>query len=201
MNALLDAIGAVAVGGMILLSVMSGMYNIQVYSHNTKLQSTITTTSEIAATALQDRYLSALGLIPSGLLSSIGPDSLIVAATTKTLQFYAEIDGAVQLVSIQQGTINGAGMYPLTVQVGGNMDFGPYNTSIEHIFNFFDENNNAIAFVSNSIPAGNLDDIRSVRVDISFALQGLSQLTGGNRNLMNKIVFWQYFKNIYLLQA
>jgi len=201
MNALLDAIGAVAVGGMILLSVMSGMYSIQVYSQNTKLQSTLTTTSEIAATALQDRYLSALGLMPTGLLSSINPDSLIVAATTKTLQFYAEIDGAVQLVSIQQGAINGAGMYPLTVQVGGNLEFGPFNTSVENIFNFFDENNSAIAFAANAIPPGQRDDIRSVRVDISFALQGLSQLTGGNRNLMNKIVFWQYFKNIYLLQA
>jgi hypothetical protein len=201
MNALLDAIGAVAVGGMILLSVMSGMYNIQVYSHNTKLQSTLTSTSEIAATAMQDRYLSALGLIPSGILASIDPDSLIVAASRKTFQFYAEIDGSVQLISIQQGTINGAGMYPLTAQVGGNLDFGPFNTSVENIFHFFDENNNAINFASNSIPNGQIKNIRSVRVDISFALQGLSQLTGGNRNLMNKIVFWQYFKNIYLLQA
>ncbi len=201
MNALLDAIGAVAVGGMILLSVMSGMYNIQVYSHNTKLQSVLTTTSEIAATALQDRYLSALGLIPSGLISSINPDTLIVSATSKTLQFYAEIDGSVQLIAVQQGAINGAGMYPLTVQVGGSLDYGPFNTSVEHVFNYFDENNNSIGFVSNAIPSGQRDDIRSVRVNISFALQGLSQLTGGNRNLMNSIVFWQYFKNIYLLQA
>ena len=199
MTALLDAVGAVAVGGMILLSLISGMYNIQVYSYNTKMQATLTTTSEIASAALQDRYLSALGLVPTSLIGIADPDSMIISASRKTLQFYAEIDGSIQIVTIQQGAQNTTtSLYPLEVQLGANTDFGSFATSVENIFTFYDENNAIIHFASNSIPNGHLDDIRSVKVEISFALRGLAQITGGNRNLMNKIVFWQFFKNQYL---
>lgn len=199
MNALLDAIGAVAVGGVILLAVISGMHNIQVYSYNTSLQATLTTTSEISSAALQDRYLSAAGMMPANLMATTNPDTMIISATRKQLQFYAEIDGSIQVVNIQQGTQDGTtGWYPFSVLVGGNLDYGIFFTSVENVFTYFDENHTQIAFVSNAIPSADLENIRLVRVDLSFVLRGMSQLTGGNRTVMNRIVFWQYFKNLYL---
>ena len=141
MNALLDAVGAVAVGGMILLSVMTGLFQMQVYSYNTKLQATLTSTSEIASQALQDRYLSAVGLVPTSMLVTADPDTMIISATSKVMQFYAEIDGSIQTVTISQGAVTANGWYPLTAQLNGTQDFGPFFTSTEHIFTYFDANN------------------------------------------------------------
>jgi hypothetical protein len=196
---LLDALGAAVVGGLIVITIITGMQNIQLYSYNTKIQATLNQTSEVVVSVLQDRYLSALGVSPSSGYVPTDPTKVIKYAKKQSFRFFAEIDGKYKRVTIARGSKDATtGWWPLTAKVGNTLDMGAFWVEEKFIFSYLDENNNVLPFSGNKLSAANIQKIRAVRVELAFVLPGMVNSDGIQLNVRNKIVFWQFFKNLYL---
>ena len=193
MFSLFDALASVIIGGLVILMILTSLLNIQEHAYNTTMQVTVNQISEHVSSVLQD-YLSNVGL-------NVDPVTAIVHARKKSFRFWAlEYDETTpveyHMEQAAQDTLTG--WWPVIVRINGLKVMGNFYTEERFKYEYFDEDGNLIPFVGSSIPAGNLPDIRSMRCELAFVHSGWSY-AGHTSTLKNRIVFWKFFKNLYLV--
>lgn len=199
MQALLDAVGSVVVGGMVLVTIITALSNVQAYSYNINIQLTLNKISESITSVLDDRYLSSLATFSPTSSPPVSKENAILNASRTRLRFWGEIDGAISRIDIRVGAQDAqTGWWPLTVEIEGNLDFGEFFISQQNVFTYFDENSNQMAFSGNTIPGSQTDKIHSVKLDLAYVLTGMADNSGVSQNIHNKIIFWKFFKNLYI---
>jgi len=180
MSSILDVLGAMITGSIILLMMFSALFNIQVISYNTQLQISLSQMSEDLITGRKignDHYL---GL--ESFLSRVGagvPDSLaIIEATSTSFKFLGRSNTSSAISS------------PLYVYKDDMVNHisGPFWLADPLSLTYYDENEN---------PTLNIADIRSIKVDITF-LYNTYRSDIDKKLIKHNIVFWKYFKNLYL---
>ena len=190
MGSLLDAIGALSIGGLLLITMFNALFNVQSMGFNADMYTTLNKISEDATYVISARYLSILG---AGVSTSAAIDS----AKTDVFQFKGILDGSVRTICMKTLTHDPDKGYPLIVNVDGSLEFGPFYIDEDAIFTFLDDSNSAISFVGGAVPAVSLPDIRAVEVDLTFFKEDIYQ-DDDKPDLFYKMVFWKYFKNMYI---
>ncbi len=194
MSALIDAIGALIIGGMLLLIMVNSMFNIHAQSVDIEQQLILSQISENVARIIGG-YLSLAGAGESGaILDSTGTHRLRYIASdttfTSTLRTYDIVQGN----STQFG-------FPLEIYIDGSRIMGPFYLAEEMEITYFDENNNEIVQSNGFIPIASLEDLRYMRMELEFFYDAFSppDVPGWMReDPKNHIVLWRYFINMYL---
>lgn len=194
MPALIDAVGAFIIGGLLLLVMVNAMFNIQSQAINIEKLVLLTETSENISTILTD-YLNMAGAGSSGeILDSTGVNRL--RFSTRDSSFISTL----RIFDIIQGDSTSTG-YPLEIYVDGDLVGGPFMLSEPMIVTYFNENDEVISMVSNRIPTASLPDIRYIRMEVDFYFDAYSPLQEPGpdpEDPHNTIVLWRYFINTYL---
>lgn len=198
MSSLLDVLGATISGGMVLLMIFSALLNVQVVSYNTQLQINLTKTSEDMITGRKvenldqpgiDNYLSKVG---AGVPSTTDP---IIEATSISFKFLGQTSptsGISTFYFVQENvTSNGLPLYVYQDDMSNPVS-GPFWMSDSLSIQYYDVSNNLI-----TSPDSNHDLIRSVEVNVTFYYDTY-QPDIDKRFIRHNIVFWKYFKNLYL---
>ena len=202
MSSLLDVLGAAITGSVVLLMMFSALFNIQVISHNTELQISLSQMSEDLITGRTVGSTNYLGLetylskVGAGVPSTTDP---IIEATSNSFKFLGRKipSSAISTYYFVQedSTSNG---YPLYVYKDdmtiGNQILGPFWMADSLVISYYDVNDNIIA---SPVPVINHDLIRSVEVNLTFFFNTY-QPDIDKRLLKHNIVLWKYFKNLYL---
>ncbi len=194
MAALIDAVGATLIGGLLLLVMMNSMFNIQTQAINIEKLVLLTQVSENISTVVSD-YLNMAGAgTTGGILDSTGVSRLrftsrdsSFASTLRTYDF------------IQQNQTDLG--YPFEIHVDGALTAGPYLLSSPLEITYFNEDDQVIGFVNNFIPTGSLGDIRYVRMRLEFYFDSISPMQApgpDDTDPHNIIILWRYFINTYL---
>jgi len=192
MYSLLDAIASVIVGGLVLLMVLTSLLNIQEQAYNTTMQVTTNKISEGVSSILQD-YLSNVAL-------NINPDVAIVHARKKSFRYWGmDYDDSTPIeYHIRQAAQDTTtGWWPLQVRIDGSQVMGNFYTEEKFIYDYYDADGNLIPFVGSNIPSADLPNIRSMRCELAFVQPGWDYV-GHTSTIRNRIVFWKFFKNMYL---
>ena len=191
MGSLLDAIGALAIGGLFLVTMFTTLFNVQVTGQDIGLQVNLNQCAQVVCKEL-DRYLGKVGVNISGSDILVAePDSFkfrskwsITADTTTSTE---------NIVKIAMGDSMTCG-YPMEVTENDTLilgtDIALWLKSLN--FTYYNEDDRIIL-----TPIDSLDHIRSVKVDMEFFHEG-SSVGPGARNINTKIILWKYFKNLYL---
>ncbi|MCF7859005.1 MAG: hypothetical protein K9N07_06725 [Candidatus Cloacimonetes bacterium] len=198
MSSLLDVIGATIAGSMVLLMILSSLLNMQVISHNTELQFGLTKMSEDLITGRKVGTVSYPGVesilskVGSGVASSTDP---IIEATAISFKFLGQSNPSsavstfhfVQKTGTQQG-------FPLYVYQNDmtNPILGPFWMADSLEITYLDKDN--IKLLS---PNSDHDLIRAIQVNLTF-FYNTYRPDIDKRLIRHKIVFWKYFKNLYL---
>ena len=191
MGSLLDAVGALAIGALFLVTMFTTLFNVQVTGQDIGLQVTLNECADLICKEL-DCYLGKVGVDVSGSdILEAEPQSFefrskwsIIADTTTSIE---------NTIKIALGDIMPCG-YPVEVTQNDTLilgtDIALWLESLN--FNYYNEDDRIIL-----TPLDSLDHIRSVRLDMEFFHEG-SSVGLGAKNINTKIVFWKYFKNLYL---
>ena len=195
MGSLLDALGAVVIGGLFLVAMFNALSNVQAVGYNTNIQTTLNEISErVISGTIDDDTGETIPGISNGYLSKVGAgiDSLaVLLATDSTFQFRIKDSVSASIDTILIYKENDS----LKLMRNGSMEFGPFELSQNSDnlkFTYYDVNENEITSTQDS-----LSYIRSVRIDIEF-FANTYRGDSDKRVINNKIVLWQYFKNLYL---
>jgi len=194
MSALIDAIGALVIGGLLLLIMINTLFNIHSQAVDIEQQLILSQISE-NITRIITGYLSLAGAGESGvILDSTGVHRLKFNASDSTYTSDLRTFDIIQGDSTQFG-------FPLVVNVDDVRELGPFYLSEEMEITFFDENDNHIVLTNGLVPSGNLDDIRYIRLELEFFYDAFSSndVPGWIReDPKNHIILWRYFINMYL---
>jgi len=192
MSSLIDAIGALIIGGLLLLIMINTLFNIQAQSVDIEQQLILSQVSENIARIISG-YLSLAGAGEGGaVLDSTGIHRLRYIANDTTFTSTLKTFDIVQGDSTQSG-------FPLEVYVDGNRELGPFFLSEAMEITYFDENDNEIALTNGFVP--NPDIVRYIRLEFEFFYDAFSppDIPGWLRDdPKNRIVLWRYFINTYL---
>ncbi|RLD65981.1 MAG: hypothetical protein DRI84_05775 [Bacteroidetes bacterium] len=198
MPSLLDVLGATVVGSLVLLMIFTSLFNMQAISYNTQLQISLSKTSEDLITGRKIGNTDYLGL--ENILSKVGAgvpesDHPIIEATPNSFKFKGQsnlISSISTYYFVQEDQTDDG--YPLYVYQNDmvNPISGPFWMSDPLEISYYDSNNNLIAS-----PDANHDLIRSVEVSLTF-FYNTHRPDIDKRLLRHRIVFWKYFKNLYL---
>ena len=191
MSSLLDAIGALAIGGLFLVTMFTTLFNVQVTGQNIGLQVNLNQCAQVICREL-DLYLGKVGVDVSG------PD--ILEAEPQSFEFRSKWSITADTTTTTENTVKiaiGDSMpcgFPIEVTQNDTLipgsDIALWLKSLN--FTYYNEDDRIIL-----TPLDSLNHIRSVKVDMEFFHEGSSVGTGA-RNINTKIVFWKYFKNLYL---
>ena len=195
MHALLDAVGAFMAGGAILITLFSALLNIQGHAYNTTMQVTTNQSAERITSALED-YLS---YVASG--SDVDPSTAITQAEIKIFSYTGKIQNSLATHNyvIMQGTQDGTtGWWPIQIFEDGSQIMGDVWADQEFEFLYYDEDGVQIPFIGfGQVHSSNLPNIRSISVNMSLVSRGWEH--GADvTNVHNSIVFWKFFKNMYM---
>jgi len=198
MSSLLDVLGATIVGSLVLLMIFTSLFNMQAISYNTQLQISLSKMSEDLITGRKIGNIDHLGL--ENILSKVGagvPESTdpIIEANLNSFKFLGQtnLTSSISTYYFVQEDQTGNG-YPLYVYQNDmvNPISGPFWMSDPLEISYYDTNNNLIVS-----PNTNHDLIRSIEVNLTF-FYNTHQPDIDKRLLRHSIVFWKYFKNLYL---
>lgn len=194
MAALIDAVGASIIGGLLLLVMINSMFNLQTQAINIEKLVLLAQVSDNMSTVITD-YLNMAGAGTSGgIMDSTGLTRLrfstrdsSFASTLRTFDF------------IQQNQTDTG--FPFEIHVDGNLTAGPYMLSEPVAITYFNADDNVIPFVNNVISTSNLANIRYIRMQLDFFYDSFSPMqTVGpdDTDPHNTIIIWRYFINTYL---
>ncbi len=190
----LESIGALIIGGIFLVMIFNAYSNVNVMSHNINMQVTANQISESVSSLLGSVYLSKVGA---------GVDTSAVAITLakkRRFKFLGKInpddETDSEIFIYQSGYNETYGGYALRVKINGSVDAGPFWMSTKIVFKYYDVNENQFTY-SELNNAANRDLVRSVRIQFELFQNPLS-LDGQPAEIKQKMVFWKYFKNLYL---
>lgn len=197
MGSLIDTIGAVIIGGILLLTMINALFYIHAQGINIEQHTILTEVSERIASIMVD-YLTRVG-------AGITPGSAILDSTTVNSFRFTSRDSTHnstirQFYIVQGDSITNKG-YPLRVNIDGFTHLGPFWLSDELKFTYYDVYGDSIPFVGSLIPAGQLNDIRSLKLKMEFFYDAFApdSLAGPDRkDPKNQIIIWSFFPNLYL---
>ena len=198
MSSLLDVLGATVVGSMVLLMIFTSLFNMQVISYNTQLQIGLTKMSEDLITGRkignidQPGIESILSKVGAGVSTSTDP---IIEATSISFKFLGQINPTSSVSTFyfvqESGTSEGFPLYVYQNDMS-NPIIGPFWMADTLEITYIDMNNNVV-----STPDSNHDLIRAIEVNLTF-FYDTYQPDIDKRLVRHNIVFWKYFKNLYL---
>ncbi len=198
MSSMLDVIGATIAGSVVLLMIFSALFNIQVISYNTQLQISLSQMSEDLITGRKVGGLDQPGL--ESILSKVGagvPSATdpIIEATSNSFKFLGRTNLTSSISTFhfvqESQTSNGFPLYVYQNDMSNPIS-GPFWMADSLLISYYDVNNSII-----SSPGSNHDLIRSVEVNLTF-FYNTHQPDIDKRFIRHNIVFWKYFKNLYL---
>lgn len=190
MTSLLDALGAAAIGGLFIITMLTAMFNIQAEGFNATMAITTTRISEEYVNLVDSLYMAKVGL------GAIEGDEIITADENEFVfitqwNYLAEpprlISGVNFEISIVVGDETDDG-YPLTVHQDNEHLFGPIYLSENDIFTYYDVDENETTTRA---------EIRSARVQMAFRTETY-RFQSGPQSVSYRLTFWKYFKNLYL---
>ena len=198
MSSLLDVLGATVVGSMVLLMIFTSLFNMQVISYNTQLQIGLTKMSEDLITGRKTGNIdqpgieSILSKVGAGVSTSTDP---IIEATSISFKFLGQINPTSSVSTFyfvqESGTSEGFPLYVYQNDMS-NPIIGPFWMADTLEITYIDMNNNVL-----NTPDSNHDLIRAIEVNLTF-FYDTYQPDIDKRLVRHNIVFWKYFKNLYL---
>ncbi|MDY6916207.1 MAG: hypothetical protein SVM86_07830 [Candidatus Cloacimonadota bacterium] len=188
MTAILETIWATVIGGMIIVSILNGLFTIQITAMNLEMQITLNDISEDVTSVLNNGILSRVG-------SGVPPDSTIISsAKINEFEFKGKLtnDNTVSVIKVVQedSTANG---YPLKVYKDNSLVMGPFWLVDSLTVQYYDKDGNELSTPVTTY----IDSIRYAKFDMEFFQKGIDRNNFEN-NLRSRIVFWRYFLNTYL---
>jgi len=195
MTALIDAIGAVIIGGLLLLTMVTSLFNINSKAADIGQQVILAEVSEDIARIVGE-YLSLAGAGVGGqIISPCGRTGFRFTANDTT---YTSLQRTYELV---QGNSTDAG-YPFEVYIDNQLVLGPFFLADSLRFTYFDASHAIITMNNNGIlPDANLPDVRLIRMEMEFYYDAFApdSLSGpDSKDPKNRIVLWRYLMNMYL---
>ncbi len=198
MSSLLDVLGATIAGSLVLLMIFGALSNMQVISYNTQLQISLTKMSEDLITGRKVGNIDRPGL--ESILSKVGagvPESTdpIIEATSNSFKFLGQTNPTSSISTFyfvqEDSTSNG---FPLYIYQNNmtNPILGPFWMADTLAITYYDVDDNLI-----TSPGTNHGLIRSIEVSLTF-FYDTHRPDIDKRFLRHSIVFWKYFKNLYL---
>ncbi len=179
---MLDTIGALIIGGALLVAMWTAYTNYTAMHQNANMQMNLTTLSEEVSLMLGSFYLPKVGSgVPTG-------TAAIQIANSTGFQFLGResYSTSVDTFYVFQDTVSTQKV--VKVSRNGVEIAGPFFMNSDMNITYYNQADAVTATIS---------DIRSVKVEIELVYEGWS--TNANTlNLVNKIVFWTYFKNLYI---
>ena len=198
MSSMLDVLGATIAGSMVLLMIFTSLFNMQVMSYNTELQIGLIKMSEDLITGRKIGNIDRPGI--ESILSKVGAgvSSLtdpIIEATSTSFKFLGQTSPTSIISTIhfvqESGTSEGFPLYVYQDDMT-NPILGPFWMADAMVVTYNDMHNNVIMS-----PDSNHSLIRSVEVSLTF-FYDTYQPDIDKRLIRHNIVFWKYFKNLYL---
>ena len=198
MSSLLDILGATIAGTVVLIMIFSALFNIQVISHNTQLQISLSQMSEDLITGRKIGTTYYLGL--ESILSKVGagvPEATdpIIEATSNSFKFLGRSNPSSAISTfyfIQESeTSDGFPLYFYQDDMSNHIS-GPFWMADSLAILYYDQSNNLI-----SSPNSNHSDIRSIKVELPF-FYNTYRSDIDKKFIKHNVVFWKYFKNLYL---
>ncbi len=186
MQSMLDTIGSVIIGGIVLLTIMSALFRIQGDTFDATMQLSINKTAEDAVAILENYYLKSVG-------TGIHPDSISIISATTTEFVYLKQTQATSVnpdtVRIYTGANTRVG-FPFRVEINSVVDFGPFMLEDSLKIEYYNQTEGEIVTTADS-----LDFIRSAMFDMTFFYPNFDP----NKMIRtrHRIIFWKYFKNLY----
>lgn len=184
MGSMLDAIGALVVGGMVLISIFTAMFNVNSLGHDLNMEYALMKNAERVVAGIDSVYLSKVGLY-------LGEGThAIVKADSNEFEFIYKVSPASVnedsiLFFCGDSTENG---FPFEIKRNSNTELGPFWLVEKAKFDYYDKYDNITA---------SLDSISSIQVDMNFTYDFYSSGSSG-ANVRYKTIFWKCFKNLYL---
>ena len=198
LSSLLDVLGATVVGSMVLLMIFTSLFNMQVISYNTQLQIGLTKMSEDLITGRKTGSIdqpgieSILSKVGAGVSTSTDP---IIEATSTSFKFLGQTNPTSSVSTLyfvqESGTSEGFPLYVYQNDMS-NPIIGPFWMADTLEITYIDMNNNVV-----NTPDSNHDLIRAIKVSLTF-FYDTYQPDIDKRLVRHNIVFWKYFKNLYL---
>jgi len=181
MGALLDVIGAVVAGSLVVTTIILSILNFQEFNFNIQSTLYLTDSGEEVVRVLDQYYLSNIEDI-----DTISP---------RLFRFKAKLDNVnTDSITIEISNKKETIGYPMTVTVvnmttkASRIDAGPFVVADTNVFTFYNK------FLDTT---STLDDIRNMRIDLSFPKEAWS--TNNNTKLLYyPITFWKSLKTIYI---
>jgi hypothetical protein len=184
MGSMLDAIAALVIGGMILISIFNTMFNVNFLGHDLNTEFSLMKTAEQIVAGIDTLYLAKVG-------SGMGTSTGILEATSNKFKFEHKVSPEStdeDEICIVQETKDTNG-YPLKVYRNDTLELGPFWLADSLKFTYYTKSGNVTT---------NLDSVRSVKVKMNFTYDYLSSGQSG-RKVRYDTTFWRYFENLYLI--
>lgn len=182
MHSFLDIIGAAAIGGILLVSMLNAMFTMQANGNNLNRFMQLIEISEDVSDTIDSLYLSKVGL---------GVDSLfpIVENSKNRFKFLTRnpTTNFLDTILIAQEDSTAKG-YPLKVYRNSALEMGPFWLGDSLDFTYYNSSESETSLI---------DSIHSLRMAAEYT----SSSFPSQRKLVtvkNEIVIWKYFKSIYL---
>ncbi len=193
MNAMIDIVGAAIIGGLLLLTMLNALFNVQALAFDIHQQILLTETSEILARVVGD-YISLAGAGVAGvILDSTGVSRFRFQTNDSTFTSTLRTYEIVQQDSMNMG-------FPLEAYIDGNRVMGTFYLSDSLHISYFDADNNELPFTNGFIASGDLVNIRFLEVTMEFfydAISPSSPSAANREDPKNRIVLRQYLLNMY----
>ena len=200
MSSLIDVLGATVAGSLVLLMIFGALSNMQVISYNTQLQISLTEMAEDMITGRKLGTEDQLGL--ESILSYVGSGVItgqasILEATSNSFKFVGKTNPNSPLRTFylvqEDQTSDGFPLYVYQdVMTPNNHILGPFWLADSLAIKYYDVSSTLIVD-----PSINYDLIRSIEVNLTF-FYDTHRPDIDKRLLKHNIVFWKYFKNLYL---
>ncbi|HCX73939.1 MAG TPA: hypothetical protein DHM37_09495 [Candidatus Cloacimonas sp.] len=188
MTAILETIWATVVGGMLIVSILSGLFTIQTTAMNLEMQVSLNDISEEVTSILNNEILARVG-------SGVDPDStMITTAKSNEFEFKGRLaqETAVATIKLVQEDSTASG-YPLKVYQNGSLIMGPFWLSDSLEVNYYKADDTELRSPVTTCT----DSIRYARIKLDFFQKGINK-ENFEVNLKSQIVLWQYFYNMFL---
>ena len=200
MNALIDVFGSIIAGSVVVLTILTSIFNIQQINYNINAFLHLNEAANHFIEVVDMAYFEPVG---RNMLTTDNP--IKVAARNRLIyENRSTPNGAPITYTIEMRFINNRNTFIVTEQMTPTSSVvevyrSPYALESLDIFTYYGRDDNELTFdaVTNSIT--NTNSVYGVKVDLVFITEAWSN--SDDHNIRYPITFWRYFKNIYLVRG
>lgn len=183
MGSLLDAVGALVIGGMFLVTMFTAQFNVRSIGSDSNMELTLIEMSEKVVDNVNS-YLSKVGL------GVVGTDKISVASPN-SFEFKGKdniLDPTYTILVVQEAYDDAEKGYPFKIYRNGSLELGPFYLADSLRITYYD---------IDEVITYTRENIRSIKVEMEFTYDIYSSGVR-NKKIRNKITFWKYFDNLYI---